>query len=371
MGILKRDLPIIIDSIRCGGVYKRLLMLGNQTIHFDRTYLISTAERLNYKLHIIDEPSKNETTNLSSVSFWRMLGFHEIHIMDISDYENADIIFDLNNNDCPSFLAESFDYICDGGTLEHIFDIKTALDNISKMLKNKGCVYHCTPISVDHGFHSISPTLYVDYYKCNNFDIGSVRLGYAKSDSFCYSADTRYFKSRYEIKQHTQLMTGLGFTVNVFCCAYKREDSTYGKIPIQSYYELVYQNAETDKSENKKELITALINHIQKCEENSVVLYGTGDAFEQIMIEAFRKDIENRICALLDRDEKLIGTMIRGKKVECVEHINQNHKVKYVIIAAYAAETNEIIYERIRNIVRADIDVIKLSEVCSGSRYKS
>lgn len=86
------------------------------------------------------------------------------------------------------------------------------------------------------------------------------------------------------------------------------------------------------------------------------------------MIEVFRKDIENRISALLDRDEKLIGTMIRGKKVECMEHINQNHKIKYVIIAVYAAEINEIIYERIKNIVRADINIIKLSEICNEKR---
>jgi hypothetical protein len=368
MGILKRDLPVIIESIRNGRVYKKLLMLGNQKIYFDKTYLISTAKRLNYKLHIIEEPPKNETTDLSSIDLWKILGFQEIHIMDVSGYENADIIFDLNNNDCPSSLIESFDYICDGGTLEHVFDIKTALGNISKMLKNDGCIYHCTPISVDHGFHSISPTLYIDYYNCNNFDIGSVKLGYTKSDLFCYSADTRYFKSRYEIKQHTQQMMGLGFTINVFCYAYKREESTYGKIPIQSYYELVYQNAKIDKVENKKDVIAALINHIQKCEENSIVLYGTGEAFEHIMIEVFRKDIENRISALLDRDEKLIGTMIRGKKVECMEHINQNHKIKYVIIAVYAAEINEIIYERIKNIVRADINIIKLSEICNEKR---
>ncbi len=120
--------------------------------------------------------------------------------------------------------------------------------------------------------------------------------------------------------------------------------------------------------ENKKDVIAALINHIQKCEENSIVLYGTGEAFEHIMIEVFRKDIENRISALLDRDEKLIGTMIRGKKVECMEHINQNHKIKYVIIAVYAAEINEIIYERIKNIVRADINIIKLSEICNEKR---
>ena len=34
MGILKRDLPVIIESIRNGRVYKKLLMLGNQKIYF-------------------------------------------------------------------------------------------------------------------------------------------------------------------------------------------------------------------------------------------------------------------------------------------------------------------------------------------------
>lgn len=68
--------------------------------------------------------------------------------MDISAYENADIIFDLNNPNLTNELKNRFDYILDGGTTEHVFDYPQALRNIVKMLKVGGKVFHMSRLLV-------------------------------------------------------------------------------------------------------------------------------------------------------------------------------------------------------------------------------
>ena len=61
--------------------------------------------------------------------------------MDISDYEGADFIQDLNHP-IPDELNEMFDLVIDGGTMEHLFDTKQCIENISRMIKVGGRVIH-------------------------------------------------------------------------------------------------------------------------------------------------------------------------------------------------------------------------------------
>ena len=98
------------------------------------------------------------------------MGFNQIDTLDIEDYEGANVIFDLNQTLLRNDLIDKYDFIYDGGTLEHIFNIGNALINLSRMLKTNGMVFHANPSNgyIDHGFFQISPTFYFDYYIQNN-----------------------------------------------------------------------------------------------------------------------------------------------------------------------------------------------------------
>ncbi|MEL7114711.1 MAG: methyltransferase [Pseudomonadota bacterium] len=67
----------------------------------------------------------------------RKLGFGEIESMDFSDYEGASILQDLNKP-IPDHLEQQFDFIFDGGTIEHVFNVPQALENVFRMLKPGG-----------------------------------------------------------------------------------------------------------------------------------------------------------------------------------------------------------------------------------------
>ncbi len=115
---------------------------------------------------------------LSDDCLLQMIGFGQITRVDYSDYEAPDEILDLNALETPETLRGKFDVVLDTGTIEHVFDIAAALRHCCRMAKPGGRVIHLTPSSncVEHGFHSISPTLFADFYAASRFEVNRVYL---------------------------------------------------------------------------------------------------------------------------------------------------------------------------------------------------
>jgi SAM-dependent methyltransferase len=113
---------------------------------------------------------RHEASNASDHAFFRALADLETQALDSSDYEQAEILWDLNRP-VPPELHSRFGTILDGGTLEHVFDTRVALESIARMLKPGGRVVHTNPASnyLAHGFYQFSPTLFYDYYGANRF----------------------------------------------------------------------------------------------------------------------------------------------------------------------------------------------------------
>lgn len=135
---------------------------------------------------------------VDSYTLFNWIGFHEVHALDCSDYEGADIIFNLVNADVPDNLLNRFDYIYDGGTLQHIFNVPQALVNICKMVKVKGHIIMDIPSAnyVDHGFYCFQPMILEKFFESNGFAINSINLMgiESKSNRSChiFSPDCRY-----------------------------------------------------------------------------------------------------------------------------------------------------------------------------------
>lgn len=106
----------------------------------------------------------------SDQAFFHALGGLETVALDRSDYEQAEILWDLNRP-VSADLHGRFGVIFDGGTLEHLFDTRVALENIARMLAPGGRILHTNPATnyLAHGFYQFSPTLYYDYYAANAF----------------------------------------------------------------------------------------------------------------------------------------------------------------------------------------------------------
>jgi len=101
--------------------------------------------------------------------FFGLMGL-ELDAMDVSPYEHAEIVHNLNQP-IPPELSGRYGTVFDGGTIEHVFDVRTAFVNIANMLAPGGRVLHITPCNnyVNHGFWQPSPRSFYDFYQINGF----------------------------------------------------------------------------------------------------------------------------------------------------------------------------------------------------------
>ncbi len=137
--------------------FGKTLTLGKLKIYVDEFNIKKILNDKNYKKQkYIDEVLIN------------YFGSTQVDVLDIDDYEGANIIHDLNIK-IPEKLEDKYDTILDFGTLEHIFDVKTAIENISLMSKKNGMILHVSPTNnfCGHGFYQLSPEFFNTVYSLN------------------------------------------------------------------------------------------------------------------------------------------------------------------------------------------------------------
>ena len=207
MGIPYEGARRILATVRRLGLSGEALTLGRQTILFtlddlfqlfsERTlngellYSCYTAERLRPILDelmakdelLSSDPVNRRAKYISDRAFFRLIGFDSLMALDKSNYESADILYDLNLAEPPAELAGRFAMVYDGGTIEHVFHLPNVFRNVFHFLKIDGVVMHDAPTNnyIDHGFYQISPTLLVDYYCANRYFIEECHLYYKVS----------------------------------------------------------------------------------------------------------------------------------------------------------------------------------------------
>lgn len=90
-----------------------------------------------------------------------LLGADQVESMDVSAYEGASIIHDLNQAVDDKYKNQ-FSVVYDGGSLEHIFDFPRGLKNCMEMVRIGGHLILDTPANnwCGHGFYQFSPELF-------------------------------------------------------------------------------------------------------------------------------------------------------------------------------------------------------------------
>jgi SAM-dependent methyltransferase len=154
---------------------QHVYVTGDEVRAMARTHQVA-LQPVRDELH--REPTLAAQGYLSDDCLLRMIGFERIVRVDYSDYEAPDAILDLNSHQTPPELTAAFDFVLDSGTIEHVFDIAAAIRHCARMVRPGGRVMHLTPSSncVEHGFHSVSPTLFADFYRASRFEVDRVCL---------------------------------------------------------------------------------------------------------------------------------------------------------------------------------------------------
>jgi SAM-dependent methyltransferase len=107
-----------------------------------------------------------------------LLDAKSVTSIDYSDYENCDIVHDMNYPVDPSH-HEKFDAVIDGGTLEHVFNLPIAISNYMQLVKKGGSLFIFTTANnhTGHGFYQFSPELFFRIFQPENgFEIRDIIL---------------------------------------------------------------------------------------------------------------------------------------------------------------------------------------------------
>jgi SAM-dependent methyltransferase len=247
MGMLKQHIKLLAREQARHAIRGRVLVLGQQSIYATlpevKTILQDNRAPAVALPEGFDTANKipawkgtwwDRNTNVTTVL--TLMGAKEVVITDISDYEGATLLLDLNNP-VPAEHAGQFDVILDIGTLEHLFDVPTALANMAKMLKTGGELIIIVPVSnaIDHGFYMFSPTLMFDYFKANGFDSFDCYLR-AGSANFMNPLQREAKVYKYNRVGSEGLLSSYNFAVEMSFFATKRESPAAVQKPIQSRY---------------------------------------------------------------------------------------------------------------------------------------
>lgn len=158
MGIDYTGCEALLRSMQYVKNKRNVLTLGRQGIHIHPHLIDYFLEKYNYG------NLKNRYVWGYCESLFIDLGFNNVDSVDNSDYENANIIHNLNTPININF--KKYDYILDAGTSEHIFNAPQLCDNIINLLNDDGIYVSITPNNnlSGHGMYQFSPEFYLSVF---------------------------------------------------------------------------------------------------------------------------------------------------------------------------------------------------------------
>ena len=172
-----------------------------------------------------------DTSVVSDAYFFSKFPKVTLDSLDVVGGFGGTVIHDLNVP-VGKKLEERFDFILDGGTFDHLVQLGTAFQNVIRMLKPGGRVFHYNAASgyIGAAYVSFGPDLFYDYYVVNKFADCRVHIlrgtGPGTHDPFdvFYLPDAR-------TKQLNSARNQM-----VACLAEKGEASTWTEVPVEYTY---------------------------------------------------------------------------------------------------------------------------------------
>jgi SAM-dependent methyltransferase len=158
MGIDYTGCEAILYALRYIKNNKNAVTLGRQEIHMSSNIIDNFLNKYNL-LNL-----KNRNYSGFCESFLQDLGFENVDSIDNSSFEGASIIHNMNKPITDNF--KKYDFILDGGTIEHIFNTPQVCENIINLLNVDGIYVSITPNNnfSGHGIYQFSPEFYLSAF---------------------------------------------------------------------------------------------------------------------------------------------------------------------------------------------------------------
>jgi hypothetical protein len=185
MGLPSTSLKFILNKKKKYNFSGPVLTFGNQDIYAKEADIRNWAQEYDIKLNEpekiiystsgdIPKINKEASKYIHARTFFEFMGIsgEDYYDIDKFDFDKPKIRHDLQYPIDQKY-HNFFNFIIDSGTLEHIFDVRSVMENIVKITKVGGYVLQFIPAQnmLNHGFYQISPTFFYDFYIVNGFKI--------------------------------------------------------------------------------------------------------------------------------------------------------------------------------------------------------
>lgn len=187
---------------------------------------------------------------------FRDLGAERLDALDNSPYEGASVLHDLNQP-LPKELKGRYTAVYDGGSLEHVFDVSTALRNCMDLVAPGGHYLAASPGNnqMGHGFYQFSPEF---YFRAFSADSGFRVLG-------LWAVERRLVGSRWWAAQDPaasgcRMQVRTRYPVEILLIAQRlRTDVPTATVPQQSDYVAAWTDASSTTGRSRAARLAALL----------------------------------------------------------------------------------------------------------------
>ncbi len=184
MGIQRFTANILLREHRFRPIEGQLLLIGRQAVRMTprQAYDLVTQE-LGRALRQPESLDLDTLTrsgqgkeSVTDRAFFSLFSCADVHCLDISSYEGADIILNLSQT-LPDDLLGRFDFIYEGSCLDNIFDAAAAQRNLSRLLRPGGRIFQveCSA-RVNHAYTAFALSWFHDYFAVNEYEDCQVYL---------------------------------------------------------------------------------------------------------------------------------------------------------------------------------------------------
>lgn len=246
MGITRQSAKLLFHANQEKKITESYLSIGKQTVNVHESDLIDMGKYYIGSSYSItkeaDRLTRHSIGNIPEDVFIASINDKiQYNCIDISDYEGANILADLNQP-IGSELKNNYDFIYDGSCIDNVFDPVVFIQNVSDMLRPGGrCLIAAHASTYPGAYLMFSPEWFFSFFAANNFRYCRVILAStkynnndwvtAKADFFEYSP---YFTRdpNYDRFKASKIET----TYIIYVLAEKGEISTSNIKPIQLQY---------------------------------------------------------------------------------------------------------------------------------------
>lgn len=162
MGLNASGLGLMALARASGADFSRVVTIGRQRVNVSIDELeefFRQRGRPDIAAQIAAEQGDGYCETLIKTAF----GASVVASLDASDYEQAAIVHDMNT---PLAPAETYSVVLDLGTLEHVFNVPVAFDNVARLASPGARIMHVLPANnfAGHGFYQFSPEFFFQIY---------------------------------------------------------------------------------------------------------------------------------------------------------------------------------------------------------------